>query len=79
MFCCCVVRMDGFVQNRINEFVQRHIELMMHQSIGIACAIFLVQYVQFFLDSILNVIVDYIFRQDAFVSFARLKKERIIF
>ena len=25
VFCCCVVRMDGFVQNRINEFVQRHI------------------------------------------------------
>ena len=24
VFCCCVVRMDGFVQNRINEFVQRH-------------------------------------------------------
>ena len=23
VFCCCVVRMDGFVQNRINEFVQR--------------------------------------------------------
>ena len=25
VFCCCVVRMDGFVQNRINEFVQRHL------------------------------------------------------
>ena len=25
VFCCCVVRMDGFVQNRINEFVQRQI------------------------------------------------------
>ena len=79
VFCCCVVRMDGFVQSWMVELGRRHIELMMHQSIGIACAIFLVQYVQFFLDSILNVIVDYIFRQDAFVSFARLKKERIIF
>ena len=27
VFCCCVVRMDGFVQNRINEFVQRHFGL----------------------------------------------------
>ena len=26
VFCCCVVRMDGFVQNRINEFVQRHVQ-----------------------------------------------------
>lgn len=25
VFCCCVVRMDGFVQNRINEFVQRQL------------------------------------------------------
>ena len=25
VFCCCVVRMDGFVQNRINEFVQQHL------------------------------------------------------
>ena len=25
VFCCCVVRMDGFVQNRINEFVQRQV------------------------------------------------------
>ena len=27
VFCCCVVRMDGFVQNRINEFVQRQVWL----------------------------------------------------
>ena len=27
VFCCCVVRMDGFVQNRINELVQRHFSL----------------------------------------------------